>query len=273
MRDNLLKKIARRCFFPTGSVRSVLFGPLRGTILRINDVTGLSSPLYSGTERAHQRVFKRLLRSGDTAIDIGANWGGHTLLLSRLVGQSGQVIAIEPFPPAFAELQWHIQANDRTNVITLPMAVSDYCGESFFIPGQTASSGSLPSTYSTLPNKEDAVMVKVRRLDTLVLEELDIKHLRLVKVDVEGNEGKVMLGAQQIIRCFRPYWVIDLHTPEQDVLVAQWLTNYGYQIKRLNGPPILRTDIGWPHPEGVWGSILAEPDLSLSKEDTQKCEL
>ncbi len=42
-------------------------------------------------------------------------------------------------------------------------------------------------------------------------------------------------------------------------LAARLLSFWGYEICRLSGPPILRTDVGWPDPAGVWGSILAAP--------------
>jgi len=63
------------------------------------------------------------------------------------------------------------------------------------------------------------------------------------------------------IERYHPYFVIDLHTPEQDVSVASLLTPAGYRLSRLSGPPIQRTDTGWPDPDGVWGSILATPAL------------
>jgi hypothetical protein len=69
----------------------------------------------------------------------------------------------------------------------------------------------------------------------------------------------VLRGAERVAAQSRPIFVIDLHTPEQDTAVARWLTDRGYRLERLSGPPILRSDKGWPEPTGVWGSILAMP--------------
>lgn len=86
-----------------------------------------------------------------------------------------------------------------------------------------------------------------------------MQRLDLIKIDVEGTEGKVLRGAEQVTARFRPVFVIDLHSPEQDLFVGRWLTERDYRLERLSGPPIRRTDLGWPHREGVWGSILAQP--------------
>jgi len=90
---------------------------------------------------------------------------------------------------------------------------------------------------------------------------MGVKRLNLVKIDVKGAEGKVLLGAQKTIEVCKPYFVIDLHTPEQDIFVAQLLISQGYKLSRLSGPPILCIESGWPDPAGVWGAILAVPRI------------
>lgn len=257
MKETWFKRVIREVFFPPGSVRRICMGPLRGMVFRTGAITGLSG-WYSGTERAHQRSFENVVRSGDVVMDAGANWGLHTLYLSRLVGKNGLVIAIEPFPPAFDELQWHIRANGCLNIRVLSCALGKANGEAPFTPGESASTGGLSAVRTEIPRQRTEISVVVRTLDSVV-EELGIEHLRLVKIDVEGAEAEVLSGACRVMERWRPHFVIDLHTPMQDVLVANTLVERGYRLRRLKGPLIFRTDTGWPDRSGVWGSIEGIP--------------
>lgn len=253
LKETALKSAIKKTFFPDGAIRTIQWGPLRGKKFRVSPVTGMA-PWYSGTERLHQRMFKKLLRSGDAAIDIGANRGAHTLYLSELVGPDGLIIALEPYPLAYKELEWHLRANNCFNVKPRPLAISDADGEASFLPSESPSQGALSSVLRNQPGQ--AISVHTGTLDSLVAE-LGVLHLKLVKIDVEGAESKVLFGAKRVLKDIKPHFVIDLHTPEQDVLVAETLVQFGYRLSRLGGPPILRTNVGWPNPDGVWGSILA----------------
>ena len=255
MREGAVKAIARSTVFRDGAVRRIRLGPLRGRAFRIGPITGLS-PWYSGAERPVQRVFRELVRSSDVVIDVGANWGLHTLCLSGLVERGGRVIAMEPFPPAAEELEWHARRNGCDNVTVLRAAAGGRDGTAFFRPGAAPTTGSLrrdgdPPGGSDFPTE-------VTALDSVV-REFGLRAVRLVKIDVEGAESVVLSGASALLRELRPYLVVELHTPEQDVAVAAELGGAGYRISRISGPPIQRTDVGWPDPAGVWGSILATP--------------
>jgi FkbM family methyltransferase len=255
VREGAVKAIARSTLFRDGAVRRIRLGPLRGRAFRIGPITGLS-PWYSGAERPVQRVFRELVRSSDVVIDVGANWGLHTLCLSGLVQRSGRVIAMEPFPPAAEELEWHVRRNGCDNVTVLRAAAGGRDGTALFRPGAAPTTGSLrrdgdPPGGSDFPTK-------VAALDSVV-REFGLRAVRLVKIDVEGAESVVLSGASALLAELRPHLVVELHTPEQDVAVAAELGGAGYRIRRISGPPILRTDVGWPDPAGVWGSILATP--------------
>ncbi|GAC1365307.1 MAG: FkbM family methyltransferase [Actinomycetota bacterium] len=255
MKDGLLKGVARSTWLRPGAVRRIALGPLRGQAFRVGPITGLS-PWYSGTERPVQRIFQALVGPSDVVFDVGANWGLHTLCLSRLVAGGGRVIAMEPFPLAAVELEWHALRNGCHNVTILRMAAGASDGTARFRPGGAPSTGALCGDEA--PAQASDFRAEVRTLDSLA-RELQLRSLKLVKIDVEGAESMVLAGARALMRELRPYFVVELHTPEQDVAVAQVLTSNGYRISRISGPPILRTDVGWPDPEGVWGSILATP--------------
>lgn len=255
MRDSALKAALKNVFFPDGAVRSIRLGPLRGLKFQVSNITGMS-PWYSGAERHHQAVFRQLVNANDCVIDVGANWGLHTLLFSRLVSSGGQVLSCEPYPAAFAALQWHVAHNGLHNVLTVNAAVSDTVGHAAFSVNPSPSQGAL--SHVTSAACAPSLVVKTTTIDALITEH-GISRLKLIKIDVEGAESLVLAGAQQAARTLRPFFVIDLHTPEQDVAVARQLAAWGYRLSRVGGPPITRADVGWPDPQGVWGSLLADP--------------
>ena len=255
MRRLSITRLLGRLLLPNGSVRRISLGPMAGLVYRVGAITGWSA-WYSGPERDHQNIFRRLIKPGNVVVDIGANWGLHSLYLSRLVGKMGRVIAIECFPPALAELRWHLGANRCKNVTVVPTALADREGHAFFVPGESAYTGRLAESSKVA--QKNAIEVPVRTLDGL-LESLQLPVPTMVKIDVEGSESRVLEGAERMTRMCHPLFIIDLHTPDQDVKVAKWLTERGYHLRRLSGPPIYRTDVGWPNEAGVWGSILGLP--------------
>ncbi len=255
MNAQWVKRVLHTAYFQPNAVRTIAWGPLRGMVFRVNSITGMS-PFYSGTERAHQRVFQRFVTPGAVVLDIGANWGIHTLYLSRLVGAKGRVIAFEPYPPAFQELVWHVQANHCANVLPLNVALGDVNDTLPFEIGANASQGKLSERDASLTEKQ-ILKVTARTLDSMS-DELALAQFALAKIDVEGAESRVLIGAQTLIRRIKPILVIDLHNPIQDLAVSKWSLQEKYSLSHLDGTPILKTDASWPDPDGVWGSILAQ---------------
>ena len=79
---------------------------------------------------------KQNLKSNDTFVDIGANWGMYSFLKSDIVGNFGKVIAIEANPVTFANLIKKIEENKIENISALNYALSYKCGETVtvFLP-------------------------------------------------------------------------------------------------------------------------------------------
>ncbi|MCJ7424010.1 FkbM family methyltransferase, partial [Candidatus Bathyarchaeota archaeon] len=92
--------------------------------------------LYEWALRALQKseaqevmVLRKIVRSGDTVFDIGANVGQFTCLLAHLAGSKGAVHAFEPIPPVFHKLQNNISRNGLSSTVLLNQcALSDKKG-------------------------------------------------------------------------------------------------------------------------------------------------
>ena len=69
-------------------------------------------------------AMSRCLREGDHAIDVGANVGFFTLLMSQIVGKTGKVTAFEPAPNNLRKLYENLGANEISSQIEVHLQLS-----------------------------------------------------------------------------------------------------------------------------------------------------
>ncbi len=148
-------------------------------------------------EPLQTKLVKQLVKSGDTALDLGANIGYYTLLLARQVGAEGHVIAFEPDPDNLALLRKNLDANGYTNVTVEAKAVSDAPGEvKLYKENWNDATPSLwESTHCTT-----SVPVECVRLDDLLAgDDGALPHVDFIKMDIEGAEGKALRGMRALL--------------------------------------------------------------------------
>lgn len=144
-------------------------------------------------EPATLSLFDRVLRPGDTVVDVGANLGLMTLHAALRVGPTGTVVAIEPHPFCFRRLVRNVALNDLGNVRPVQVAAGAVPERRtiYDFPAVNIGRSSLiPASLESKPAGE----VSVNRLDT-ILAEIGIGDVRLLKIDVEGFELEVLKGA------------------------------------------------------------------------------
>lgn len=189
---------------------------------------------------------KECLKAGDTFWDIGANWGWISLPAARIVGSSGRVIAVEPSPSNLAWLKRHIVLNKCENIVTLlEAAVCEQNGGSVsfsLLEDGCSPSNSLmfsSSVNGEAPKVSREISVPAITLDSLLAEQG--RSPKLVKIDVEGAELKVLKGATQLLRSeAAPILVLAVHpfwqsTPEDCQEIVNLLKEAGYQILNRKG--------------------------------------
>lgn len=207
-------------------------GILEGYRMRV-DWSRFRAFVYGTWEPEIVRALTGIVREGFVAIDVGAHLGYYALILSRLVGPTGRVIAFEPMPSNFRILSENIKLNRCTNVRLVNKAVSDR-SERFEANFPTESD--LPSSFSLL-NREGAESIAV---DTISLDEFLIGWngpVDFVEIDVEGAEEMVLKGAQKTIRTHRPTLLVEIHhfvTPLEASPVPRQLIELGYKLEWLS---------------------------------------
>ncbi len=139
--------------------------------------------------RAEAAAIRRLAPPGGRAVDVGANQGAFTLLLSRLVGPSGEVVAVEPDPGLFEALGSNCRENGAVNVELHRIAASDRDGHGV-LHRSTLNRGD--NRLDSDPGPGDDVAIELARLDDV----LRGRAVDLVKIDVQGHEPRVLAGLQ-----------------------------------------------------------------------------
>src|SRR5262245_39737354 len=82
-----------------------------------DEVVGRSLARYGEYSEQEVTVMQKVLRPGDTAIDVGANIGALTVPMAKIVGPSGRVIAYEPGRESAALLHRNLAANELEEIV------------------------------------------------------------------------------------------------------------------------------------------------------------
>ena len=172
----------------------------------------MESLVFVGRHRLPKTV-AALLRTGDWAIDIGANVGSIAGQMCRAVGGAGLVWAFEPIPRNVARLQGFQEANGLTQLRLFDCALSSTSGTAPIRLAGDTSSGHASFTASWID--AGRLDVPVRRLDDLTADLDNPPPLRLIKLDVEGFESQVLAGAEATIGRFRPW----IHCEFNDIIL------------------------------------------------------
>src|SRR4026208_969393 len=113
---------------------------------------------------------KAALRAGDTALDVGANMGMVTLLMSSLAGASGRVFAFEPNPMEAARIRDIMELNNLKNVQLHPLALGDReCEMTLRVIGDWSISGTLGQlTGKDTSEVSQSFVIQVRPVDAVL---------------------------------------------------------------------------------------------------------
>jgi FkbM family methyltransferase len=173
------------------------------------------------------RVLSGLLSEGDTFLDVGANHGSFAIVASKMVGEKGFVLAVEPQPRLAKALEKSLTANAICKFQIYNLAVGDTDGEiELLVPiGTSGSAGIFPEHSATHQYKTFTVPLK--RFDELV-DWQNFTGKVVLKLDVEGSECAFLSGARKMIAALKPTLIIEVHPTS---LRAAGAT--GDQLKKL----------------------------------------
>ena len=167
---------------------------------------------------------RRFLRPDDVVIDVGAHVGNHTIFFSAICHCF--VIAFEPDQNNYEMLKRNIFLNNLEKRVELwQAALSSQSGLGQVVDGPTATA----STRRLSLTSDGSVSVV--RLDDVALE----KRVHLLKIDVEGHELQVLLGAAKLIERYRPRIYVECLDEDGFSAVSEYLKQFTYRANACFG--------------------------------------
>jgi FkbM family methyltransferase len=200
--------------------------------------------IRAGRFMPHEPEFAELgryLHAGDWAIDVGANVGHYTCRMAQCVGVSGRILAFEPIPTSFALLAVNLRAAGARNVSLFNAALSSETS----IAGMTVPTydDGLRNYYRARISSGGDFPVLCLKLDSIQIS----GQVRLVKIDAEGHDLKVLMGMEGLLYRDHPVLIVEASLSGP---VAEWLGARGYSLRQHAGSP----------------NIVAEPQAILKSE-------
>ncbi|HXU45881.1 MAG TPA: FkbM family methyltransferase [Thermoanaerobaculia bacterium] len=224
----LLRRIARGLARP--GAREIVALPW-GLDLIVDPREAIGSALWhlGVFDLALTETLWRLLEPGDLALDVGANIGYTTGLMALRVGSTGRVLAFEPHPAVHAQLVANAERARRNprcgEIRTFETALGAVTGVARLAPGSYFADNNGIARLTDEPDVE-AIEVALTTLD----EALGDGRAALVKIDVEGEELRVLRGAARALGERRIRHLVFESYPAELPGVAAWLGERGYSL-------------------------------------------
>jgi FkbM family methyltransferase len=179
---------------------------------------------------------KKNFGDGVVAIDCGANIGVHTIEWALAMHGWGEVIAFEAQERIYYALAGNIALNNCFNARAIFAAIGSEEGQmlvpcpNYFTP---SSFGSL-ELKNHINNEFIGQAISYSEADciptkVMAIDQLDLKRLDFIKIDIEGMEMEALLGAKVSIEKFKPILMIEkIKSNETDI--RNFLDQFGYQF-------------------------------------------
>jgi len=184
----------------------------------------------------------KLVKKGDTVIDIGANLGYYSKLAAKLVGDQGKVYSVEPVKDYLDVLK--VNLNNTKNTTILPFALGESDGKEIVmgIASEDTYRHGLTKVFSQeeIDNKNYKVRYNVLMRDPVKLFD-EISKIDYIKCDIEGYETYVITAIVDILKKHKPTLQIEIWNQYREFLVG-FLINIGYKAFVVSKDDLLAYD-------------------------------
>jgi len=177
-------------------------------------------------EKKLYNIYSKYLSKNDIALDIGSYIGTHGLPMSKF---AKNVFCFEPNTEIFNCLRSNILLNKIDTITPLKIALYDSKGSQTFYERNTGT-----SRLATVGKKGGTSRVTEVYTDTIDNLFKTVNNCRLIKLDVEGAEYKVLEGAKDFLKRNKPLLLVETFKITRDKLY-EWAEDNDYSIKHIGG--------------------------------------
>jgi FkbM family methyltransferase len=211
-------------------VHTINGGPAGGLCFEV--VLPLDKGVWTGTyEHDFAAAISLGVRQGDVCYDVGGYRGYMTGVMAR--AGAGRVLVFEPLEANWRALQRLIELNPAYTIEPYCLAAGSDDGIARFRVMSDPSMGKLAlSLFQPDAAAASDIEVVQRSLDSLVRKD-KFPPPNVIKIDVEGAEMEVLIGASNILKEFRPKLFIEIHTEELAENCLAFLKALRYCVHRL----------------------------------------
>lgn len=201
-----------------------------------------------------QIALRDLCRPGTVVFDVGANLGGLTTLISRLVGPKGAVCAFEASPRIVDKCQRNLNLNGCHNTQLYHVAVFHSSHQKVPIYAGSHLNDSIYADYCAA--EKPTFQVSTLKLDDFV--EFTGLVPDLIKMDIEGAEYDAVMGLLQTLDRAQPHLILEQQPQDSRCLEA--LRDRGYVAIDLNCYREIGSAQDYPPGAGVRNTLFIHRD-------------
>lgn len=209
--------------------------------------------LYFGIEDENKLPLYNLIKRDAVVFDVGVNFGETLLNFAQLAGINGKVYGFEPMNYIYKKCLHNMSLNHFKNIVIENLAISD-SNQSLIINEPSNSNSGGTYVLKTIENQLTDNLVKAITLDEYI-RIAKIEKVDVIKIDVEGFETNVLLGAVNTLKRHKPTLYIEVcdenlkRGNSSSIELITFLENLNYQITQpgSNIKITFENIMGYPH--------------------------
>jgi FkbM family methyltransferase len=186
-------------------------------------------------ERGTLDFIKNHLKSGDVFVDVGANIGLMSIFARKAVGTAGKVWAFEANSSTFNILERNLALNDFSDVLCFECGLGAARETKLLYDNWEINRGAASTVVQSKGAK--AIEISILTLDEVADQQKIFPSM--IKIDVEGMEEDVLIGAGKIIQKYMPILIVEFSEERGDnareKVYNKILSLGNYDIFKLKG--------------------------------------